>query len=111
MNQVNFRLKEDEKNLLKIIAGLQGIPISQLAKQIVLKEIEPKRIDIAFRLLKEGKCGRKRAWKLSGLSYHEFMNEWSLRNAEELIPDEIYEKSLEVALSLDLESFKKKNIE
>ncbi len=61
MNQVNFRLKEDEKNLLKIIAGLQGIPISQLAKQIVLKEIEPKRVDIAFKMLKEGRCGRKRA--------------------------------------------------
>ena len=109
MNQVNFRLKEDEKNLLKIIAGLQGIPISQLAKQIVLKEIEPKRVDIAFRMLKEGRSGRKRAWQLSGLSYHEFMNEWSLKNAEEFIPDEVYEKSLEGALSLDLELFRKKS--
>ena len=108
MNQVNFRLKEDEKNLLKIIAGLQGIPISQLAKQIVLKEIEPKRVDIAFQMLEEGKCGRKRAWIISGLSYHEFMNEWSLRNAEEHIPDEVYEKSLEDALSLDLKLFRKK---
>jgi len=109
MNQVNFRLKEDEKNLLKIIAELQGIPISQLAKQIVLKEIEPKRVDIAFRMLKEGRCGRKRAWQISGLSYHEFMNEWGLRNAEEFIPESVYEKSLEDALSLDLELFRKKS--
>ena len=59
-------------------------------------------------MLKEGRCGRKRAWQLSGLSYHEFMIEWSNRDAVEVIPDEVYDRSLADALSLDLEIFKKK---
>ncbi len=109
MEQINFRVQEDEKQVLKALAEMKGISVPELVKQAVLKEIGPLRIDLAFQLLKGGKIGRKRTWILSGLSYHEFLVEWSKRGAEEVIPEEAAVKELELVKTLDLKKYLQKS--
>ncbi|TFG05168.1 MAG: hypothetical protein EU536_02675 [Promethearchaeota archaeon] len=84
MTQINFRVNNDEKLVLQALAEFKGVSVAEFAKQVVLKDIGAVRIDLAFKLLSEGKISRKRAWVLSGLTYHEFMLEWAERHAEEL---------------------------
>ena len=45
MQQVNFRLSKEEKEVLNQIAQIKGISIAELAKNAVLKEIKEDRID------------------------------------------------------------------
>ena len=67
----------------------------------------PEIVDLAFKLLQEGKMYRKKAWISSGLDYSEFMREWTKRGAEELIPDEIDDYGIKIALELDASLFLK----
>jgi len=105
MEQINFRVKKDEKSIIKSLADTQGVSIAEFTKRTVLNEISKKRIDIAFKLLKDGKIGRKRTWILSGLSNLEFLNEWTKRKAEEKIPNEIIDKELDLAKEIDLKKY------
>jgi hypothetical protein len=105
MEQINFRVSKDEKQVIDIIARAKGISTSELAKQTILKDINPIRVDIAFELLKQGKIGRKKTWILTGLSAHEFLVEWTRRGAEEVMPDDMVERELEVAKNIDLKKF------
>ncbi|MBN2156483.1 MAG: hypothetical protein JW776_10605 [Candidatus Lokiarchaeota archaeon] len=107
MGQINFRIEEDVKELIDFIAENRGISTAELAKRATLKEISEIRVDLAFQLLKEGKIGRKRTWKISGLSTLEFLNEWTKRDAEEVISDEARKSTLELIKSLDLSKFKR----
>jgi uncharacterized protein (DUF1778 family) len=109
MEQINFRLKEEEKQVIQAIAEQRGISITEFAKQTVLKEIQPIRIDLAFNLLQQGKIGRKKAWIISGLNFHEFMVEWTKRNAEEFIPDEAFDKEMELLDKIDIKKYLKSN--
>ena len=105
MSQVNFRVSDDEKIVLHALAKQRGVSVAELAKQAVIKEILPFRVDLAFNLLNAGKIGRKRAWIISGLEYHEFMVEWVKRGAEEIIPDEAEQKGFELAKTIELKKF------
>jgi hypothetical protein len=105
MAQVNFRVNEDEKTVLDALAKHRGVSVAELAKQAVLKDISKSRVDLAFELLNAGKAGKKRAWFISGLEYHEFMIEWTKRGAEEQIPDEAERKGFDLAMSIDLHKF------
>ncbi|NMC07278.1 MAG: hypothetical protein GYA24_18820 [Candidatus Lokiarchaeota archaeon] len=105
MEQVNFRLSKDEKQVVDAIAAERGVSAAELARRLLLKEIEPIRVDLAFKLLANGKIGRKKAWIISGLSHNEFLIEWTKRGAEEQIPDEFMDKELEIARSIDLKKF------
>ena len=111
MEQINFRVSEDEKQVLKALADLKGISVTEFVKQVVLKEIGPIRVELAFQLLTAGKITRKRAWLLSGLTYHEFMLEWENRHAEEIIPEAIREKELKDALTIDFKRFLKTSLD
>lgn len=107
MTQINFRIDEEIKEIIDLIAQNRGISAAELAKQATLKEISKIRVDLSFQLLKAGKIGRKRTWKLSGLSTLEFLNEWTKRGAEEVISDEARESTIELIKSLDLTKFKR----
>lgn len=109
MSQINFRVTEEEKIVIQAMADKKGISTAEFAKQIVLNQISLDRREIAFELLKSGEIGRKRAWKISGLNYYQFLTEWTKRGAEELIPDEAEFKTLEKALNFDLKTPPKKN--
>lgn len=107
MEQINFRISPEEKRMLQIIADERSITITELARSALFKEIAPKRVDFAFKLLAEGKIGRKKAWVLSGLTYHEFLVEWTKRGAEEHIPDSITVNELEIITKIDLKKHQK----
>lgn len=111
MQQINIRIENEEKMVLQLLAQSEGISIGELAKRVLLKEIANVRINFAFQLLHEGKISFKRCWNLSGLSYHEFLNEWSRRGAEEMISEEAYDKGLQLALNLDLNAFRKTTLD
>ena len=102
MEYINFRLSKIEKEILTEIANSRGISAEEFIKNSIFKEMAPFRVNLAFNLLKEGKIGFKRTWKISGLTYHEFLIEWSKCGAEEKISQIEEEKNLKTALSLDL---------
>lgn len=105
MQQINFRIEEDEKMVLDLLAKHHGQSVAEYTRKTIEKEIAVVRIDLAFQLLHEGKIGFKRCWKISGLMYHEFINEWTKRNGAEVIPEEIEEKGVKLAISLDPKLF------
>jgi hypothetical protein len=109
MKQINFRLQDEESNALQILAEESGMTMAEFAKRKILQDIKPLRVELAFKYLGEGKIGKKKAWFLSGLNYYEFMNEWTKRNAEEMIDDKLEEKGLQVALELDDKELRKKS--
>ncbi|MCF2140122.1 MAG: hypothetical protein K9W44_08720 [Candidatus Lokiarchaeota archaeon] len=109
MGQINFRISEEEKHILQLLAHNRGLTITEFVKHNIFRIISHERVDLAFKLLQEGKINRKKAWKISGLNGSEFLKEWTRRGAEEKIPDELTEKSLEIAMSLKTTEFLKKS--
>ena len=99
MSQINFRISKKDLEIYKDIANLEGKSVAELARSAFFNHMKHKRIDFAFDLLNNGKCGFKRAFTLSGLSYHEFLLEWSKRDAKEVIPDKLFEDHLEKAIN------------
>ncbi len=102
MNQINFRVKPEEIEIAKVIAKTSGVSLAEYARDSFLKDIESKRIEIAFQLLAEGKCGFKRSWTITGLEYREFLFEWAKRRAMEIIPEEMLIDNYNKAMDLDL---------
>ncbi len=102
MSQVNFRLSEEDMTIIKALAEEPGLSVTEYSKRIVKEKIAPLRVELAFRLLKEGKIHKKKAWLFSGLTYSEFMIEWTKREAAEIIPENAEEKGLNLLLSLEL---------
>lgn len=107
MTQINFRVDDDIKSIIELISKTRGISSAEFAKRATINEISQIRIDIAFDLLEQGKIGRKRAWTISGLSSHEFLREWTNRNAEEKLSNNIVEKELKLLNVLDIKKFQK----
>jgi mobilization protein NikA len=107
MAQINIRVSEEEKQIIQAFAKKRGISTSEFTKSILFNEIAASRVDLAFTLLKEGKIYRKRAWKISGLNYSEFMREWAKKGIEEQIPDEIIDYGVENALNIDISDYLK----
>ncbi len=107
MYQINFRVGEIEKELLEKIADVRCISLAELSKRIVIKELEHIRVDIAFSLMNEGKISKKKAFKLSGLTYYEFMQQGAIRNVTEKIPAGLSESELVAIHELDITHFLK----
>ena len=80
MSQINFRVANQEKELMEEIAKYKKISLAELAKRMVLKELGKIKVDLAFDLYKDKKIRKKDAFKLSGLSYHQFLLEFSIMN-------------------------------
>ena len=102
MEQINFRIFKDEKEVIATLAKKNGVSVAEFVKQAVMREITDVRVDLAFDLLDQGKISRKRAWVLSGLSGFEFRSEWSKRGAEEKIPDSVIKKQFDTIHDLDI---------
>lgn len=105
MSQVNFRLKKNEHEIAKIIAENNGSSLAEYARQTLLADIRSKQCDLAFKLVEEGKCGMKQAWKISGIPFREFLVEWTSRHASEQIDDSIQEDHWDKVQSWDLKQF------
>ncbi|MHA1521880.1 MAG: hypothetical protein ACTSRK_17015 [Promethearchaeota archaeon] len=78
-----------------------------MVKRIGIKKLEHHRVDLAFSLLDEGKISKKKAFKLSGLTYHDFMEQGEIRKVSEKIPDELIESELAAIHELDITQFLK----
>jgi len=107
MSQINFRINNEDMKVAQMISEITGISLAEIARRAFLKKLKPERVEIAFNLLKEGKCGFKKAWKISGLEYNEFLSEWTKRDAKEIIPEEAMEKHLKWALDYDIKKLMK----
>jgi predicted HTH domain antitoxin len=108
MPQVNFRLSKDENEIIEYLSAEAGISVAEYSKRIVKERLLDKRLDLAFKLLAEGKIHKKHAWELTGLSYAEFMIEWTKRGAEDIIIGHAEQKGLDLALALEVSKFWKK---
>jgi len=108
MEQINFRLKAEDKRILQQISKFKGISVAEYIKRIVLNDLSAIKIDAAFDLLREGKIGRKRAFFLSGLTYNEFTLELNRRGIQEHTSEEAFERGIEIAKDLDLTPFLRK---
>lgn len=102
MSQINFRVNQEDIEIAKVIAKTSGVSLAEYARTTFLKEIGSKRIEIAFQLLAEGKCGFKRSWTISGLEYREFLSEWAKRGAVEILPEKMLENNYNRAMELDV---------
>ena len=51
MSQVNFRMSDDEKLVITALAKQKGISVAELARQALINEIMPMRVNLAFDLL------------------------------------------------------------
>ncbi|QEE14803.1 hypothetical protein DSAG12_00620 [Promethearchaeum syntrophicum] len=107
MSQINFRINNEDMKVAKMISESTGISLAEIARRAFLKKLRPERVEIAFNLLKEGKCGFKKAWKISGLGYNEFLSEWIKKDAKEVIPEEMIEAHLKWALDYDIKKLMK----
>ena len=105
MVQINFRVDPDTKSIVDLISERLGISSAELAKQSLITRISKDRVEIAFELLSLGKIGRKKCLIISGLTIFEFLKEWTEREAEEKLPDDIIEKELEVLAQIDLKKY------
>ena len=93
--------------ILKAIAEVKGISVTKFVKKEILTKIQEDRVNIALDLLKEGKISKKNAYKMSKLSYHEFMGMLFSKHIIENVPDEVFEKTFENAMNLDLSKYLK----
>ena len=100
--QVNFRLSEEEYQILSLIAESSQLSIAEVSKKLILEKASPFREDLALQLFKSGKVGLKKAWKISGLSPSEFQKLMITHNIEPYYDEEIETKTMNIALSLDL---------
>lgn len=111
MYQINFRIGENEKEILEKIASIKKMSLAELSKRFVLKELGSLRVDIAFDLMQEGKISRKKAFKLSGLTYYEFMHEGVKRKVTEKLPVALIESEMNALSELDITKFLKNDME
>ena len=107
MSQINFRIGTEDMKVAKMISESTGISLAELARKAFVGSMKSVRVDLAFDLLAEGKCGFKKAWQVSGLAYEEFLAEWAERGAKEVIPGTKQEEHLDWALNVDLKKYLK----
>jgi predicted HTH domain antitoxin len=102
MEQINFRLKAEDKQILQQISKLQGISVAEYIKRLVLNDLSQTKVEAAFDLFRKGKIGRKRAFLLSGLTYNEFTLELHDRKIQEHTSEDAFERGIETIDILDL---------
>jgi len=105
--QINFRIPDDEKSIVQYLAEQAGLSIAEFAKQAFNQQIASDRVEIAFKLLELGKIGQKKAWKLSGLSGHEFLFQMTKRGIYEQISEEANQVGIDLMQNLNMSLFKK----
>jgi predicted HTH domain antitoxin len=103
MKQINFRLSEQEYNIAEELAKLLGTSVPALLKEMGLKELNEVRVNLALDMYRKHKVGLKRAWKVSGLPFLEFLHVLSEHKIEPDIPEELEEHMIATALELNLD--------
>jgi len=95
MKQINFRLTEDEYQLVELISKYLQKSVPTLLKELGMKEIKVKGVELALNLYKNNKIGLKKAWKLSQLPFHEFSQLLVENGIEPNIPDDLDQEMID----------------
>ncbi|HME55467.1 MAG TPA: hypothetical protein VKM55_24895 [Candidatus Lokiarchaeia archaeon] len=103
MKQINFRLSETEFERAEMLAKALDMSVPALLKDVSMKGINNASVETALNLYKTNKIGLKKAWLLSGLEFHEFLDLLGSRNIEPNISDEMIDEMIEAAESLRFE--------
>jgi len=102
IKQVNFRINDEEYQILSLIAESSHLSIAELSRKLIFEKSSQFRQDLALQLYQNGKIGLKQAWKIYGLSSIEFQQLMNSKNIELYYDEKLEEKTLATALSLDL---------
>ena len=103
MKQINFRLSDTEFERAELLAKALDISVPALLKDVSMKGITHSSVETALNLYKTNKIGLKKAWLLSGLEFHEFLDLLGSRDIEPNISDEMIDEMIEAAESLRFE--------
>ena len=103
MKQINFRLTDEEYQIVKELAKILGKSVPTLLKELGMREINAFRPRLALDLYKNNKIGLKKAWKLSQLPFIKFLELLQKNNIEPNITDELDEKMINLALNISFE--------
>jgi len=96
MKQINLYVDEKSFKALKYFAKEVDMPTSTLAKQITIPEIKKFLVDKSIEEYKSGRIGFKRAWKLSRISFFEFVNELIKQDIEPPLSEKVQDYGEEV---------------
>ena len=100
MKQINFRLTDEEYQLVEELAKFLNKSVPLLLKELGMKEIDAIRLKLALDLYANKKIGLKKAWKLSHIPFIEFLQLLQKNDIEPNISDELDEKMVNLALDL-----------
>ncbi len=103
MKQINFRVSEDEYKYFENVAKLLGKTVPELVKELGMKGLREASVALALDLYKNDKIGLKQAWKMTGLSFHEFTGLLMSRRIDPPTNDARFERSLESVRSVRFE--------
>jgi len=103
MKQINFRLSDTEFERAELLAKALDMSVPALLKDISMQGITHTSVETALNLYKTNKIGLKKAWLLSGLEFHEFLDLLGSRGIEPSISDEMVDEMIEAAKSLRFE--------
>ncbi len=78
-----------------------------LSTQMVLKELNKFRRNIAIDLYEQGKIRKKEAFKLSGLTFHKFLQVCKDHKIIEAIPELVLNRQSELLQDFDLSPYLK----
>lgn len=107
MAQLNLKLSEKEYEVLKYYSRNEKLPLASAFRTIVSETIDSWRLNFTMQEYCRGKLGFKKAWKMSGVSFNQWLRALEQSDLEVDIPQILEQRSEEIAQSLDLKDFLK----
>lgn len=107
MNQISLRMAEEDIKILQMVSDEMNTPIASLYRQATLRTFKEWKLDQLFRLYSIGRLGLKKAWKLSRMTWPEFLLELERRQIEPPISELVDEYTDEIRKKIPLKDHKK----
>ena len=107
MNQISLRMAEEDIKILQLVSEEMNTPIASLYRQATLKAFNEWKLTHLFRLYSNGRLGLKKVWKLSRMSWTEFLLELERRQIEPPISELVDEYTDKIRKQIQLEDHKK----
>ena len=109
MTQLNLKLSEEEYEVLKYYSRNENLPLASAFRTIIHEPVDSWRLNFTIQEYCRGKLGFKKAWKMSGVSFNQWLKALEQSGLELEIPEIIEEESEKLAQSLDLKDFLKRH--
>lgn len=102
MNQISLRMAEEDIKILQMISEEMSTPIATLYRQATSNAFNEWKLDQLFRLYSIGRLVLKKAWKLSRMTWPEFLLELERRQIEPPISELIDDYTEEIRKKIPL---------